>query len=61
MIRSYVPAVFHRRYSVGGLEATDAYCGGISWFMLFYDKCNGPLVGTYNIWYEVSLNFLEAF
>jgi hypothetical protein len=32
-------------------------CGGISWFMLFYDKCNGPLVGTYNIWLEVLLNF----
>ena len=32
--------------------------GGISWFMLFYVKCNGPLVGTYNIWSEVSLKFL---
>ena len=31
---------------------------GISWFMLFYEKCNGPLVGTYNIWSEVSLKFL---
>ena len=31
--------------------------GGISWFMLFYEKCNGPLVGTYNIWLEVSLKF----
>ena len=26
---------------------------------IFYEKCNGPLVGTYNIWPEVSLKFLR--